>query len=274
MIIYIFTFFLGLIIGSFLNVCIYRIPRGLSIIIPSSRCPSCNTPIRPWDNIPIVSYLLLGGKCRSCKARISFRYPFVEFLNGVLYVEVLWKFGIGWHTLIYLVFFSSLIVITFIDLDFQIIPDRITLPGIPIGLASSLMSMSKWFPNTIFLIDPFLRSSSLGIKNSLLGAFAGFGLFYIVAFSGSALFKKEALGGGDIKMMAMVGALTGWKGVLSTTFFGSLTGTIVGIFLMLLKGKKKDTKIPFGPFLALGAAITIFFGQEILSWYISVSRRY
>jgi leader peptidase (prepilin peptidase)/N-methyltransferase len=264
MIIYIATFLFGLIIGSFLNVCIYRIPRGLSITIPSSRCPSCKTPIRPWDNIPIVSYLLLGGKCRFCKARISFRYPFVEFLNGVLYVEVLWKFGIGWHTLVYLVFFSSLIVITFIDMDFQIIPDRITLPGIPLGLVAG----------SFLLPDPFLRSSLLGIKKSLLGAFAGFGLFYIVAFSGSALFKKEALGGGDIKMMAMVGALTGWKGVLSTTFFGSLTGTIVGIFLMLLKGKKKETKIPFGPFLALGAAITIFFGQEILSWYISVSRRY
>ena len=270
-----FTVFLfGLIVGSFLNVCIYRIPREFSITMPSSRCPSCNTPIKPWDNIPIVSYLLLGGKCRSCKTRISFRYPFVEFLNGVFYVAVVWKFGTGWHTLIYFALSSSLIVITFIDLDFQIIPDRITIPGIPIGLASSLMSMSKWFPNTIFLIDPFLRSSSLGIKNSFIGMVTGFGLFYLVALSGSALFKKEALGGGDIKMMAMVGALTGWKGVLSTTFFGSLTGTIVGIFLILLKGKKKETKIPFGPFLAFGAVITIFFGQEILSWYISVSRRH
>jgi leader peptidase (prepilin peptidase)/N-methyltransferase len=140
----------------------------------------------------------------------------------------------------------------------------ITLPGIPLGLVAG----------SFLLPDPFLRLSLLGIKKSLLGAFAGFGLFYLVALSGSALFKKEALGGGDIKMMAMVGALTGWKGVLSTTFFGSLTGTIVGIFLMFLKGKKKETKIPFGPFLAFGAVITIFFGQEILSWYISVSRRH
>ena len=261
---YFTVFLLGLIVGSFLNVCIYRIPREFSIIMPSSRCPSCNTPIMPWDNIPIVSYLLLGGKCRSCKTRISFRYPFVEFLNGLFYIAVLWKFGIGWHTLVYLVFFSSLIVITFIDLDFQIIPDRITLPGIPLGLLAG----------SFLLPDPFLRSSLLGIKKSLLGAFAGFGLFYLVALSGSALFKKEALGGGDIKIMAMVGALTGWKGVLSTTFFGSLTGTIVGIFLILLKGKTKETKIPFGPFLAFGAVITIFFGQEILSWYISVSRRH
>ena len=192
MIIYIFTFSLGLIVGSFLNVCIYRIPRGLSITIPSSRCPFCKTPIKPWDNIPIVSYLLLGGKCRSCKARISFRYPFVEFLNGVFYVTVLWKFGIGWHTVVYFVFLSCLIVITFIDLDFQIIPDRITLPGIPLGLVAG----------SFLLPDPFLRLSLLGIKKSLLGAFAGFGLFYIVAFSGSALFKKEAHGGGDNNKMA------------------------------------------------------------------------
>lgn len=261
---YVISFLLGLIVGSFLNVCIYRVPRGLSLIIPSSRCPSCNTPIKPWDNIPILSYILLGGKCRSCNSRISFRYPFVEFLNGVFYTAVLWKFGIGWHIVAYFIFLSSLIVITFIDLDFQIIPDMITLPGIPLGfLAGSFL-----------LPDPFLRSSLLGIKKSLLGASAGFGLFYIVALSGSALFKKEALGGGDIKLMAMVGALTGWAGVLSTTFFGSLTGTIVGIFLMLLKGGKKDTKIPFGPFLALGSVITLFFGQEILSWYILVFRRY
>jgi leader peptidase (prepilin peptidase)/N-methyltransferase len=264
MLVYIVFFLFGLIVGSFLNVCIYRIPRGLSITKPSSRCPSCNTPIRPWDNIPILSYILLGGRCRSCKAKISFRYPLVESLNAVFYAAFLWKFGLGWHTLVYFVFSSSLIVITFIDLDFQVIPDWITLPGIPIGLLAG----------SFLLPDPFLRSSLLGIKKSLLGAFTGFGLFFLVALGGSALFKKEAMGGGDVKMMAMLGTLTGWKGVLSTTFFGSLTGSIVGIFLMLLKGKKKETKIPFGPFLAFGAVVTLFFGQEILSWYISASRRH
>src|SRR4030066_1393819 len=262
---YIFIFVFGALIGSFLNVCIYRMPRNQSIIWPSSRCPSCNNPINYYDNIPIFSYyLLLRGRCRACKEKISARYPLVEALNAFFYLLVFWRFGPGWSSSVYCALCSALIVITFIDLDFQIIPDRITLPGIPLGLLAG----------SFLLPDPFLRSSLLGIKKSLLGAFAGFGLFYLVALSGSALFKKEALGGGDIKMMAMVGALTGWKGVLSTTFFGSLIGTIVGIFLILLKGKKKETRIPFGPFLAFGAVITIFFGQEILSWYISVSRRH
>jgi leader peptidase (prepilin peptidase)/N-methyltransferase len=255
---YLTVFMFGLVVGSFLNVCIYRIPRRLSIIMPSSRCPSCNTPIKPWDNIPIVSYLFLGGKCRFCKARISFRYPFVELLNAVLYVLILWRFDFGWHTLVYFIFSSSLIVITFIDLDFQIIPDRITLSGIPIGFLAG----------SFFLPDPFARSSLLGMKESLIGTITGFALFYLVSLIGSAIFKKEALGGGDVKMMAMVGALMGWKTVILTTFLGSLTGSIFGILLMVSKGKDRMAKLPFGPFLALGTIITLFYGQEILSWYI------
>lgn len=258
LILYVSLFLFGLVIGSFLNVCIYRIPRGLSIITPSSRCPSCNIPIRPWDNIPIASYIFLGGRCRFCKARISLRYPLVEFLNAAIYVMVLWRFGFGLHTLVYFVFSSSLIIITFIDLDFQIIPDRITLSGIPIGfLAGSFL-----------LPDPFSRSSLLGIKESLTGMFTGFGLFYLVALIGSAIFKKEALGGGDIKMMAMVGAVMGWKAVILTTFLGSLAGATFGIFLIVLKGKDRKAKLPFGPFLALGTTITLFYAQEMLSWYI------
>jgi len=255
---YLIVSLFGLIVGSFLNVCIYRIPRGLSIIIPSSRCPSCNTPIKPWDNIPIVSYILLGGKCRFCKAKISFRYPLVELLNAIMYALILWRFDFGWHTVIYFVFSSSLIVITFIDLDFQIIPDKITLSGIPIG----------FLVGSFLLPDPFARSSLLGMKESLIGMATGFGLFYLIALIGSAIFKKEALGGGDVKMMAMVGALMGWKTVLLTTFLGSLTGSIVGVLLMVLKGKDRKAQLPFGPFLALGTIITLFYGQEILSWYL------
>jgi leader peptidase (prepilin peptidase)/N-methyltransferase len=255
---YVLIFSFGLIVGSFLNVCIYRIPRGLSIILPASRCPSCDTPIKPWDNIPIVSYMLLGGKCRDCKARISLRYPLVEFLNAVLYLTVYWKFGVGLETLVYFIFSSALIVITFIDLDFQIIPDSITLAGIPLGfLAGSFL-----------LPDPLFRSSLLGMKTSFIGLITGFGLFYLVALAGSAIFKKEALGGGDIKLMAMVGAAMGWKAVILTTFLGSLAGSVFGIALMILKGKNRTTKIAFGPFLALGAVITLFFGQEIFFWYI------
>ena len=250
---YIIVFILGSVIGSFLNVCVYRMPRNLSIISPSSRCPSCDTPIKPYDNIPILSYLLLGGRCRVCKARISFRYPLVEFLNASLYVLVLWRFGAAWHILIYLILCSALIVITFIDLDFQIIPDVITLPGIVIGFIAGSFLMP----------DPFMRYSHLAFLSSLIGFLAGGGLYYAIA-----VLSKGGMGGGDIKMMAMVGALMGWKSVILTTFLGSLTGAIVGIFLMVFKGKGRKTKIPFGPFLALGVLITLFFGQEIFQWYI------
>lgn len=178
---YIIAFLFGSVIGSFLNVCIYRMPRNLSIITPSSRCPSCNTPISPWDNIPIVSYIFLGGRCRTCKIKISFRYPLVEFLNAALYILVLWRFGFGWHTFIYFMFCSALLVIAFIDLDFQIIPDRITLLGIPIGLIAG----------SFLLPDTFMIFSPLGLKTSVIGACTGFGLFYSVAVIGAVLFKKR-----------------------------------------------------------------------------------
>jgi len=248
----ILAFIFGSVIGSFLNVCIYRMPRSMSIITPSSRCPSCNIPIRAYDNIPMLSYLLLGGRCRVCKARIPLRYPLVEFLNAALYVSVLWRFGLDWHTLVYFIFCSALVVITFVDLDFQIIPDRITLPGILIGLIAGSLLMP----------DPFMRNALLGFKASIIGLFAGGGLFYAIA-----VLSKGGMGGGDIKMMAMVGALMGWKSVLLTTFLGSLTGAAFGITLMIFKGKGRKTKIPFGPFLALGTLITLFYGQEIFHWY-------
>lgn len=247
------AFLFGSAIGSFLNVCIYRMPRSISIVFPASRCPSCDTPIRPMDNIPVLSYLFLGGKCRVCKAKIGFRYPLVEFLNASLYVLVIWRYGINWEAFLYCAFCSALVVITFIDLDFQIIPDRITLPGIPIGIIAG----------SFLLPDPFMRFSDLGLKASFIGFLAGGGLFYLVA-----LVSRGGMGGGDIKMMAMIGSLTGWKSVLLTTFLGSLTGSLVGIFLMVFRGKGRKTKIPFGPFLALGSLMTLFFGQEILSWYL------
>lgn len=257
-VLYMIVFLFGLVVGSFLNVCIYRIPRDISIIIPSSRCPSCNNPIKPQDNIPLFSYIMLGGKCRFCKARISMRYPLVEFLNAVFYVALLWRFGFGWHTLVYFVFSSALIVIAFIDLDFRIIPDRITLSGIPLGFIAG----------SLILTDPFSRSALLGMTNSLIGMASGFVGFYLIALAGSAILKKEAMGGGDIKMMAMVGAVMGWKAVILTTFIGSLVGSIVGVVLMVFKGKNRHAKIPFGPFLAFGAVFTLFFSQDILFWYL------
>ena len=243
----------GLVIGSFLNVCIYRMPRDMSIVFPSSRCPSCNRPIRAWDNIPVISYLVLKGRCRQCGARISLRYPAVEALNAFLYVSVYWRYGLEWSSVVYALFCSALVVITFIDLDFQIIPDRITLPGIPLGIIAG----------SLLLPDPFMRVTLLGYKAAIAGFLAGGGFFYLVA-----ALSRGGMGGGDIKLMAMVGGLMGWKAVLLTTFLGSLSGSVVGIFLMVVKGRGRKSKIPFGPFLALGAVITLFFGQEILKWYL------
>ncbi len=251
---YAIIFTLGAFVGSFLNVCIYRVPRNLSIVSPSSRCPSCNTPIRPADNIPLLSYFLLGGKCRICKTAISIRYPVVESLNAALFVLVAYRFGFEWHTIIYCIFCSALVVITYIDLDFQIIPDAITLPGIVVGLTAGALLMP----------DPFMRDSMLGFKSSAIGLLAGGGIFYAIA-----VLSKGGMGGGDIKMMAMVGALMGWKSVLLTIFLGSLSGAAFGIYLMITQGKGRKTKIPFGPFLSAGALITLFSGQEISFWYFA-----
>jgi len=260
MIEYIIIFIFGAIIGSFLNVCIYRIPRGISIVSPSSRCPNCGRKIRFYDNIPIISYLLLRGRCRYCNLNISVRYPIVEFINGVLYVLILQRFGFNdiLSLMVYLSFISSIVVITFIDIEFQIIPDRITLAGIPLSLI---------FGTTV-LHDPFLRYNPLGFKASLIGMLSGGGLFYLIAIVGKAVFRQEAMGGGDIKMMAMIGGLLGWKGVVFTTFVGSLIGSICGIILLVYQGKMRGLKIPFGPFLGIGAILSLLVGEEVFHWYL------
>ncbi len=257
-VLYIIIFVFGAVIGSFLNVCIYRLPRNLSIVSPSSRCPSCQSPIRPYDNIPILSYIILGGRCRNCKAPISVRYPFVELLNALLYATVPLRFGFGWHIPVLFAFVSALIVITFIDLDFQIIPDVITLPGVLIGLIMA----------TIIIPDPFSRNHQVGFLNSLIGVISGGGLFFIIALLGEKAFGQEAMGGGDIKLMAMIGGFLGWKSILLTTFAASLIGSIAGIIIMVIKGRGRGLKVPFGPFLSIGAMISLFFGQEVLYLYI------
>ncbi len=270
-------FVLGLIVGSFLNVCIYRIPRSLSIVNPPSACPGCDAPIKPWDNIPLVSYALLGGKCRNCRGPISLRYPLVELLNGVLYWYVVTSFGIGWHVPLLCMLVSALVVITFIDLDFQIIPDSITLPGIVIGLLSASFLLPDPFSvreagslhyaiggNTgAYRLLPIAYYKIVGFMNAFAGLLLGGGLFYLIA-----ILSRGGMGGGDIKMMAMVGAFMGWKAILLTTFIGSLSGSLVGVFLMAVKGKGRKSRIPFGPFLAFGALATLFFGRVILLWYL------
>ncbi|MCX7794509.1 MAG: prepilin peptidase [Thermodesulfovibrionales bacterium] len=249
-------FVLGLIAGSFMNVCIYRIPRNLSLIKPGSRCPDCKSPVKPYDNIPVLSFFLLRGKCRTCGAKIHWRYPVVEFLNGILWLIIFNKFGDTPYSLPFLFFASCLVVITFIDIEHMIIPDIITVPGTLIGIALGPI-----------LPDPFFRLVTLGFLTSLTGALTGFLLFFIIAVIGEWIFKREAMGGGDIKLMAMVGAFTGWKGVILTTFSGSLIGALAGV-VVILSRKRSDTVIPFGPYLAGGAMVSLLFGQEVMNLWL------
>ncbi len=259
MIEYIFLFITGLVVGSFLNVCIYRLPKNISIVNPSSSCPSCNQQLKAWHNIPVLSYLFLRGRCHFCGAHISLRYPVVELVNAIFYISVFHRFGFTMYSLFYMVFVSAIVVITFIDLDFQIIPDRITLPGIIIGLISGIF----FLPDPLSLNEQSLRFTSLGLKGSILGLLTGGGLFYFIA-----VVSKGGMGGGDIKMMAMVGASLGWKSALMTTFLGSLIGAVYGVGLMIIKGKGRKTRIPFGPFLSAGTIITLLHGKELLYIYL------
>jgi len=248
----ILIFIWGLCIGSFLNVCIFRLPAAQSIVHPGSSCPQCKNPIRFYDNIPIISYLLLRGRCRHCGNKIALRYPMVELLTGLFALGTFLKFGPTWDSLIYFVFIAALIVITFIDLDHRIIPDLITLPGIPIFIAASLL-LSK-----ITLLD------------SIIGVLVGGGSLLTVAWVYKIITHKDGMGGGDIKLLAMIGALVGWQGVLLTIFVASATGTLAGI-LHMLKARQGNMKlaIPFGPFLATGALVYIFWGEALIYWYLN-----
>lgn len=246
-------FILGASIGSFLNVCIYRIPNNKSIVFPGSSCPFCKTKIPVHLNIPILSYLFLKGKCKFCSSKISLRYPVVEALTGFFAMAVVLKFSLSAQALFWFIFIAVLITISFVDMDHQIIPDIISLPGIVIFASSSFFIPEITFTDTC------------------TGILAGGGTLYTVALLYYLIRKEEGMGGGDIKLLAMIGAATGWKGVLFTIFAGSLLGTIAGIMIMILT-KIADSKlrIPFGPYLSAGAVIYIFFGKELTQWYFGI----
>ena len=247
---YFSAFCFGAVIGSFLNVCIRRLPAGESIVYPPSHCPGCGTRIRGRDNIPLLSYLLLCGRCRSCGSRISLRYPAVEALTAIALVLLLYRFGLTGSFAVAAVFLTALIVISFIDLDHQIIPDVITLPGIAVGLLLSVAGMGP------------------RVLDSVLGALLGGGLLYAVAVGYHAWTGREGMGGGDVKLLAMIGAFLGWRSVLVTLVLGSFTGALVGVGLILGRGADVRVPIPFGPFLALGATCAIFFGDRLIHWYL------
>ena len=247
------VFLLGASIGSFLNVCIHRLPAEESIVYPPSKCPRCGAPIRPYDNVPLLSYLILRGRCRACAAPISLRYPFVEALTGAAAVATVWRWGLAPEALAAFAFLGALIVVTFIDLDHQIIPDVISLPGIVIGLALSLV-----------LNEP-------GFLNAVFGVLLGGGLLYAVAFGYEWWTGREGMGGGDIKLLAMIGAFLGWRAVPVTLLLASFTGSLIGVGVMIVRRANSRVAIPFGPFLAAGAACALFFGDTLIRWYLGLA---
>jgi len=239
----VFAFIFGAAIGSFLNVCIYRLPDKESIIKPLSRCPHCKNLIRFYDNIPIISFLILKGKCRDCGGKISWRYPLVELITGVFSLLLFLKFGVSLQFLAVFAFTAVLIVITFIDLDHQIIPDVLTLPGIPIFLLAGIFIMKvPW-------------------QETLIGLLVGGGVLFLIAFVYEAITKREGMGGGDIKLLGMIGGFFGWKSLIFILLFSSFAGAIVGITVMIIKKQDLKYAVPFGPFLAAAAVAYAFWGD-------------
>lgn len=236
---------LGSVIGSFLNVCIVRLPQDQSVVRPRSRCPRCAAPIAWYDNVPILSWALLRGRCRHCRQPISAQYPLVEVLVAGIWAAAVWWYGPTLTGVAAAALATTLLGIAITDARHYVIPDEYTWGGLAVGLALSL------------------RGGPVGLGGAVLGAAVGFGLLYLIAWAGERVFREEAMGGGDIKMMAMVGSFVGWKGVLLTLFGGALLGTLVFVPLSL----RRRRLVPFGVFLAAAAALTFVFGDGILRWY-------
>lgn len=265
-----YIFVLGLLIGSFLNVCILRIPQGESIVLPPSACPKCGAKIRPYDNIPVISYLLLRGKCRGCRARISPMYPLVEVITAILFLGCYWTFGLTMETLKWCVFASIMIVLVFTDLRERILPDLVNFCGLGLGLVFSLFMPSTDGTARLLAYTTFhsLQSTrAISLLDALLGAAAGGGLLWLVMEAYFRLRHREGMGLGDVKMMLMVGAFFGIKRTLLTIFAGSLLGTLLGMVFILARGKKSDYELPFGTFLGAAALLVVFFGTPVMNWY-------
>ncbi len=249
---FVVIFIFGLMVGSFINVCIHRLPREESVVFPPSHCPQCRAPIRPWDNIPLFSFIFLKGRCRACRNPISWQYPLVELAHGFAGLLLVRQFGPSTQAAVYALLLAALIAVIFIDLSHQIIPDVITLPGMAIGLVSAATVLP------------------LGWANALAGLLLGGGLFYLVAVLSVVLLKKEGMGGGDIKLIAMIGAFLGWQETLLTIFLAALGGSVIGLFLIGVRGRSRAEPIPFGPFLAVCAIVSLFWGETIVRWYLTL----
>jgi leader peptidase (prepilin peptidase)/N-methyltransferase len=266
----VFVFVFGLIIGSFLNVCIVRIPGGKSIVLPASACVKCGAPIRPYDNIPVVSYLLLRGKCRKCKNPISAMYPMVELLTGLLFLGCYEAFGLTAEPLKWAIFSAIMIVLVFTDLRERILPDVVNFTGLGLGLLLSFFTTpvdgtALALTRRIFEFPP--PAPVLSFVDALLGAAAGSGLLWLVSEVYFRLRGREGMGMGDVKMMLMAGAFLGLKRTLLTIFTGSVLGSILGIIVIVARRKDSDYELPFGTFLGMAALLVVFFGTPIVYWY-------
>jgi leader peptidase (prepilin peptidase) / N-methyltransferase len=262
----------GLVIGSFLNVCIYRLPRHESIVFPGSHCPNCGHAVRPYDNIPVFSYLWLNGKCRSCRRPISLQYPLVELLSGLLFFACASMWHLTPPTFVNSLFLAVILVLIFTDYHHQILPNVLTIPGVVAGIALSSFQSGDFFHDSI----SYGLSSMISAANaevilpwiaSLLGVVLGGGILYLVAAVYQAVRKRQGLGMGDVKMLAMIGAFTGWRLALLTIFIGSFLGSIVGLILVLFGGRTLQSKLAFGTFLGTAATGSLFFGLAIIQWY-------
>ncbi|GAU79395.1 A24 family peptidase [Fusibacter sp. 3D3] len=255
----VFVFALGLCIGSFLNVCIYRIPAGLSIISPRSRCGNCHTDLRPYDMIPVLSYFLLGGKCRFCKTPFSIRYAMIELLTGLLYMACFLKFGYTGTLFILFFFIALMVVVFFIDLDHMIIPNQVVLAGFIAGL---LVTLYQFFGSYAVYESP-------SYLNAILGMSIGSGIMFAIAEISARFYGGSAgLGMGDVKIFLVIGLFLGWKLTLLTLWLSFVLGGLIGIVLLVVLKKDRKMAIPFGPFIVLGTFISLFFGTEIIEFVL------
>lgn len=247
------VFLLGLALGSFFNVCIYRIPIDKSIVFPPSHCTSCNNKLKARDLIPVLSYALLRGRCHYCRAKVSIRYPLIEILTGGFFLLTYLLSGFTWAFLINIMIISLLIIITFIDLDHMIIPDEIVITGIIIAFIVQITGIP-----------------SIGLLDAIIGLLVGGGSFLTIALLSKLILKKDGIGGGDIKLMAMIGALLGWKLTVLTIFLSAYIAGILGGGMLILKIKKKGEYLPYGPFIAIAAVVSIYWGMDILNWWLGL----
>ncbi|HJS51473.1 MAG TPA: prepilin peptidase [Pyrinomonadaceae bacterium] len=271
---YIFAFVLGAIIGSFLNVIIHRVPNEESIVFPNSKCPKCQTPLKPYDNIPILSWLVLGGKCRNCKEKIAVRYPAVELLTALSFVLVYWQIGFDPMLFVGLVFVSVMIALMFIDAEHMILPNVITYPFVAFAFAVRIVYPIAF--GTVFsdMTYPPLASLStypawvVSLAGAVLGAIAGGGSLWLVGAIWKKLRGVEAMGLGDVKMMAGVGALLGWRLAVLSIFLAAFAGALIGIIvIMRQKDRNFQAQIPFGIFLGIGSIVAFLFGEQMIAWY-------